>query len=347
MSNQKPRSAKKPTDWHASLAPLCKSTFTLPPTANTYTQDGVDHINLGSRPETDIGRFLSFTNMTTFRNPILGTFRGLDSLFYFVSCEIQNDEVRQLAGPPLRNFVRNNCGRVRINTISNLRAAVMFMAYLRLIENRSLSIKVLESTLPFDCYRTTESGLRDRDERARWICMGYEEIRSALKEKREPAFDSIMDNPDASVFAGLQTVFSKMPNFIIPDITGYVSERRATIDVSMKKKKGGKKSVNGEAVAQDSSAGVLLEPMVSTATAGVVKEVPEGVVVEDLVNSIVGNVPAETGEPEFKTINPEAVAYMQTIDFSAISPDITGGVITQVSDEAPSGQSDINQEMTN
>ena len=62
---------------------------------------------------------------------------------------------------------------------------------------------MIESELPFDSYKTLQSGIRVRFEHTLWVVNAFEEIRKALKEEREPNFAHLMDRDAQDIYSGV------------------------------------------------------------------------------------------------------------------------------------------------
>ena len=162
----------------------------LPDSANHWVKDGVDHINIARQAMTSLGKTLNLDHVRNWEHSVLGPFRSLNSLWYFLRAANRSDTIRTLSGGELRRFVDSRCGGFG-GHLPNFRIMILDSMYKRIKACSEISAEMIRTVLPFDSYRENESGIRIRFEHTPWIVAGYEEIRSALKEMREPNFTSI------------------------------------------------------------------------------------------------------------------------------------------------------------
>jgi hypothetical protein len=168
----------------------------LPPVQN-WSRDGEDHINLWEEGEVELGRILSHRYELEFDHTQLGRFKTMEALDRYVMSRDRDDRIRNLTGPALKKFAKN----LVLAPVINFRAIVMDANWQRIKQYPDLATAVKESTLPFDVYYIIrDSGVRVRPARASWFLAGYEELRRALKEDREPNFDFLKDNKDAGTY---------------------------------------------------------------------------------------------------------------------------------------------------
>lgn len=217
----------KRKDTLTSFRSLKKPVSKFPANPNSFGKEGEDHINIFWASEFELGRFLSLTDQTYFSTPVLGNFKSLQTVIYFLGAYRRDDRIRRLAGSQLRNYVKNDCGGFSRPRIPNMRAVVMHTAYLRLIQNKEMLKLFVENKLPFDSYRTIESGLRVREDEAFWLATGYNEIQKALQEDREPDFMFLFDTDENTVYGGVVAMLSEgKDNVRIPDMTEFIATHR-------------------------------------------------------------------------------------------------------------------------
>ena len=175
------------------LAPLAKQNWKpaeLPVNPNGWIKDGLDHINISRASKIQLGKALNLDYSRDWEHEILGPFRSLNSLWFFVRAEKHNDAIRSMIGNELRFFVDRECGGFG-EDVPNFRNIILDSMYRRVLKNNDICRDLRNSTLPFDSYRENQVGVRIRFENIRWVVMGYEEIRQALKEERKPDFSWI------------------------------------------------------------------------------------------------------------------------------------------------------------
>jgi hypothetical protein len=165
-------------------AGVAKST-TLPRHPGIWKEDGVDHINVSQGAKTVIGKWLNGRNGIAFHHPVLGQFSTIENLMFFVKAQSPDDRIRTEYDFNVIRRMLSEGGGVRRN-MPYADAIHIEAIYLRILMNESLIKKVVNSDLPFDSYFVSrDTGLRQRFEPARYLVPGYEEIRKALKERRE------------------------------------------------------------------------------------------------------------------------------------------------------------------
>ena len=185
-----------------AVTPFLLLKTTGPSTASAWKKDGEDHINISRHAQTDLGYRLDFDHPRGFDHPMLGSFRSLNSLFYFLRAKEPNDYIRNVIRGELREFVFDHCGGV-YPTFPNYKAVMMHSAYIRIKSLTGYMKTLIDSTLPFDHYRELASGIRERNETTPWLVAGYEEIRKALKENREPDFSVLMVKREPAMYTSV------------------------------------------------------------------------------------------------------------------------------------------------
>lgn len=185
---------------------------------NRLGDDGVDHINLFRDGKTDVGRLLCLDHVRSWEHEILGPFRSLNTLMYFLRAKHRTDLIRTMVGSELHSFVQTRCGGFG-DRIPYFREIILDSIWRRVKVFNDLSAALTKSTLPFDCYRENEVGLRFRFGHSPWLILGYEEIRRALKEGREPNFRRIADYRPADVGLYDPILEELMPNRTFTKVT--------------------------------------------------------------------------------------------------------------------------------
>lgn len=170
---------------------------TLPFSANSWVKDGVDHINVSRRGASQLGKALNLDYVRNWEHKVLGPFRSLNSLWFFLRAKNRSDKIRAIVGTGLRTFVDSECGGFGEH-LPNFRAMILDSMYLRILDCPEIKAQMIKSVLPFDSYRENESGIRIRYDSTRWIIDGYEIIRKALKEDIEPDFSKIIGKTEVS-----------------------------------------------------------------------------------------------------------------------------------------------------
>jgi hypothetical protein len=227
MAQKKMRDQLKEIRRATSSTPSAFNMSRFPANPNMHKEEGVDHLNLYWSSQFELGKYLSLSEQGYFSTPVLGNFKSLMTVIQFLGAEKRDDKIRNLAGNPLRFYVKQHCGGYNRARIPNGRAVIMHTAYLRLIQNKKMFALFKECDLAFDSYHVIESGLRVREDDAAWVCKGYEEIRRALKENREPDFRFLFDRGERSVYESVIKMLSEGKTEVrIPDMTDFIATYR-------------------------------------------------------------------------------------------------------------------------
>lgn len=160
------------------------------PSAMALISDGIDHINIGRDAETEFGKLLQNESAIPLRHSIFGTFSNVMCFWYYIQSVERDDRIRKLTGHGLNRYIK----RLTPDRIRNFRAIILDACYQRIYQTDELYNEMMESSLPFDCYVVNESGIRIRNEYAHWLSTGMEEIRSALRDNKEPDFSRFKDD---------------------------------------------------------------------------------------------------------------------------------------------------------
>jgi hypothetical protein len=179
-----------------------------------WLEDGVDHININGDSVTELGKFLSHNSPNSFFHSLFGSFATMESFWFYIHSDERDDRLRVMSGRVLKKFSKN----LTIKKISNFRAIILDANWQRIQQYPPIITALKESTLPFDCYRYLDdtSLVRVRPTFFKWLIKGFEEIRLAVKEDREPNFTFLLDKYDSNIY---DFVLPKKPpiNTVIAD----------------------------------------------------------------------------------------------------------------------------------
>ena len=184
----------------------------LPPSPVIWEKDGIDHLNISNRSPNRLSSFLAFDFDYRFTHPLFGRFAALNGLVAFITAQVPDENFRTATGKRLRSLERANelkYGPPR--RLRNIYAVIMQLAYDRLkaVPNQLENFKGCD--LPFDSYMALEgSGVLSRNANAHWVTIGYEEIRKALREGREPDFSMLMTDKNFPPSEVLKKVIEDM-----------------------------------------------------------------------------------------------------------------------------------------
>lgn len=171
------------------------------PDAMTIGEDGVTHINIWENAITDLGQALAHSTRFSFKHPVFGRFNNMESFWHYLRSEERDDRIRVMSGRALKSFATKLTPR----RITNFRALIMDANWQKVRQYPEISDAMRDSTMNFDCYYVyrRKNGIRIRPTFAHWMIKGFEEIRMALKNDRNPDFNFLMDDPSKHLYAGL------------------------------------------------------------------------------------------------------------------------------------------------
>lgn len=165
--------------------------FPVLPSPMSWKKDGEDHINIWHHGSTIVGAAMSHYSPLGINHPQYAHFACVDGFWQWVVSRENDDRLRVLTGNPLRSLAKKMTHR----RIPNLRMVIMAACWLKVQQHNDLAKAIKTSTLPFDCYyhEAKNKQLRIRPYYANWYTFGFEEIRKALKERREPDFEKLRE----------------------------------------------------------------------------------------------------------------------------------------------------------
>lgn len=181
--------------------------FNLPALFN-IGEDGSQHINMSEEGLTELGRLLSHDSRLKFVHGRYGQFNTMTNFWYYIRSVERDDRLRSFYGKRLKMFVRESTNHCRI---PNFRVIIMDANWQRVQQHTNLAEALKLSSLPLDCWYHYKrgNGIRMRPNFAFWLIAGFEEIRKALKECREPDFNFLRDTNDENIFDTADNVAKK------------------------------------------------------------------------------------------------------------------------------------------
>lgn len=170
------------------------------PNANESGDDGVDHINIWADGETELGRGLSHGFNLEFTHSHFGDFVCMEAFWHFIRSAERDDRTKILYGQRLNQFSK----KTNAINVPNFKALIMDANLQKIDQYPDLKEELTDSELPFECYfyKTLPKGdkIRQRPAFAPWLIWGFNEIRQALKDNREPDFTPLMDKDDVDIY---------------------------------------------------------------------------------------------------------------------------------------------------
>lgn len=150
--------------------------------------DTVDHINIHSMADSELGRKLSHFAHTPFVHPHFGPFYSMEGFWYFARCGFDEQLAHRLRY--LSGFRAKQTGKsLPYKWSENFKEDIIAANYQKIIQNENICELMIASELPFDHYYTFGvKGDQDAAKRiitpkdSEWLVPGFEAIRTALKE---------------------------------------------------------------------------------------------------------------------------------------------------------------------
>lgn len=192
--------------------------------ANVRGVDGIDHINIYSNGQSELGRELSLETRCKFKHPILGPFTSMTGYWTFVKSYSHSDAYRN---KPAKSclFLSKKQNDVKKQVI-NFTSIILEGMYYRIISDEKLVQDVKESTLPFDMYYVKKVDqaqpstnkiityeIKISHRYTKWMVAGLTEIRDALKQNRTPSFERFLDDPNVPLYQEfVSSSMEKEPN---------------------------------------------------------------------------------------------------------------------------------------
>lgn len=184
----------KQTNKLNSKRPLALSTA-----ITDWKADGEDHINVNTAGNTSIGQFLAHDSYFGFVHPKFGRFASSRSFWLWLKTQERDDRLRDRTGVMANNIFRNCTHR----QVPNARAIMLDADYNKLKQYPDALEAFKNSELPLDTYyftRTEDGSFPRRPSTFFWLVEGWEEIRNALKEDREPDFSKWLDVQGSGIY---------------------------------------------------------------------------------------------------------------------------------------------------
>ena len=177
---------------------------------NNYKQEGEDHINISIYSKSQIGKIFSPEYNKIISYPYIGKFNSVLSLWFWVRSSSFDDNLRRLTGPKLKAYVKVN--KEHGNFVTNFKAIIGHATWIKVksYPNIIKAIKELPPETKLLSYSIVQSSeLRITTNYANVIIDIANEIVSAVKQDREPNFESFVDNKEKAGLMYLEDILSK------------------------------------------------------------------------------------------------------------------------------------------
>ena len=206
-TEDKPETEKKPMHKSKSSKPFNKdkqyptSDFNLfKPMKPPVGKDGVDHILIGKRGVTKLGKLLDTYSFIEVKHSHFGEFKNLDRFRAYVTSVNRDDRIRYMPDAEYLSF----SSHLIYKGHHNFNAIMLDAIYQRVLKNPDLLEEMKLSTLPFEIYKENEFKVKIRSKSFYWMLPGMEEVRKAIKGNRLPNLNAFRrDKGVGDLFAGL------------------------------------------------------------------------------------------------------------------------------------------------
>lgn len=112
------------------------------------SMDGIDHINIYSKGQTWLGRWLSNFQYAPFTHETHGSFHSIEGYWYWLKTGLCHDTLRTLSGWEAKKEGR----KFQAVPLGSFEFHVKYALYLKLIQNPEAIQPLMKSRLPFNHY---------------------------------------------------------------------------------------------------------------------------------------------------------------------------------------------------
>lgn len=140
-------------------------------------QDGITHCNIYSKGNTPLGANLSFFRHAPYQHPQYGYFASLEATYHWIASGKKHDSLRSMAGAAARAVGK---GYDKI-AIPNFHAEIADAVKFKMAQYPSLSMQLMNCTLPLVHYWVDDHGNPIYPEQHDWIAEIYDRLRNSLQ----------------------------------------------------------------------------------------------------------------------------------------------------------------------
>jgi hypothetical protein len=142
------------------------------------TTDGIDHINVGPKAQTELGLLLSHFTESRFTHPYLGPFNSMEGYWFYVKAKKTDDRLRSLSGKAAYQ-VGKGIEHIRRRYF---RTIIMDGNYQKIKQNDRLRELLIESTLPITQYYTFgPNNIPINPQTFPWLVNDFETLRELFR----------------------------------------------------------------------------------------------------------------------------------------------------------------------
>lgn len=136
-------------------------------------RDGIDHINVYSKGQTELGRLLSNFADTPFQHPQFGWFRTVEGFWYWLKTGMMHNDLKTMYGHEAKMIGR----KYPVVEIDNFDTKIKTAIRCKLIHHPKILCMLLDNELPLAHYYV--HGSRVKQAGYEWILDYYMEVRAS------------------------------------------------------------------------------------------------------------------------------------------------------------------------
>lgn len=117
--------------------------------------DGIDHINIYSKSNNELGRLLSNFANTPFTHPVYGSFQSVEGFWYYYFTECKHEKLKELHGHKAKEYgrlLKNGNVLNRRSITCDDKEIILEAIRLKLKQNRYILSMLIENKLPLTHY---------------------------------------------------------------------------------------------------------------------------------------------------------------------------------------------------
>lgn len=151
--------------------------------------DGIDHINISSAAQTDLGKFLDIDARYPFVHRELAMFASIGGLWFYIKGEEQNESFRTVFGDHCRFMGK----KIKTRNVEGFKIIIADATWMKIISSDRAVHELVESTLPFkNYYYQGILKISKTNYDAIWYTQVIEEIRRTLKLRASTGSTDLM-----------------------------------------------------------------------------------------------------------------------------------------------------------
>lgn len=155
--------------------------------AGSPFQDGIDHVNIFSRSQCELGRLLSNFTKSPFVHPVYGAFQSMEGFYYYISTGMVCEELKNKYGADAKTLGRK-FEKVLVNNFNDI---MMEGLRCKLQQNPLIKSRLVNTNLPFKHYYYFGKLEPNKPYRihvpagAKWWCDAWTKLRNELFEEEQ------------------------------------------------------------------------------------------------------------------------------------------------------------------